>query len=194
MSAPRILLVTGEYPPMRGGISDYTALLREALGTLSEESAVLASADANGDGVETVEAWDWSLPRTLRRLVGEHAIDLVHIQYQAGAFQMHPAVNLLPVVAPGLLRCPVVTTFHDLRVPYLFPKAGRLRPAVMLRMARASAAVVVTNPSDERPLSAARVSSERIPLGPSLSAPPQLPEPSNTVAYFGFRSVFGRRR
>ena len=37
-------------------------------------------------------------------------------------------------------------------------------------------------------MSAARVSSERIPLGPSLSAPPQLPEPSNTVAYFGFPS------
>lgn len=188
MSAPRVLLLTGEYPPLRGGISDYTALLREALAELGVASLVLASAGAHGDGVETVDAWDWSMPRTLRRLVDEHAIDLVHIQYQAGAFQMHPAVNLLPVVAPGLLRRPVVTTFHDLRVPYLFPKAGRLRPAVMLRMARASAAVIVTNPADERTLNAARVEAERIPLGPSLSAPAHLPEPSNTVAYFGFPS------
>lgn len=188
MSAPRILLVTGEYPPLRGGISDYTTLLREALAARGAESVVLTSPGAQGDDVLTVDGWDWSTLRAMRRVISEHAIDVVHIQYQAGAFQMHPALNLLPVIAPGLLSRPVLTTFHDLRVPYLFPKAGRLRPAVILRMARASSTVIVTNPMDERTLSAARVAAERIPLGPSLPTPAHLPEPSNTVGYFGFPS------
>jgi len=188
MSAPRVLFVTGEYPPLPGGISDYAALLRDALAQQGVEARVLSSLGAEGDGVHTVESWDWSVLRTIRQLVREHELDLIHVQYQAGAFHMHPALNLLPVVAPGVVSRPVVTTFHDLRVPYLFPKAGRLRPAAMLRMARASAAVIVTNPQDERTLTAARIASERIPLGPSLPSPAHRSEPTNTVGYFGFPS------
>ena len=40
------------------------------------------------------------------------------------------------------------TTFHDLRPPYLFPKAGPLRDYVTHRLARASDAVIGTNGSD----------------------------------------------
>jgi glycosyltransferase involved in cell wall biosynthesis len=188
VSEPRVLFVTGEYPPLRGGISDYTALLRDALTAQGVASLVLSSPGAGGDDVLRVESWDWSVLRTIRQIVREHKLDIVHVQYQAGAFQMHPALNLLPVVAPGVFGRPVVTTFHDLRVPYLFPKAGRLRPAAMLRMARASTVVIVTNPPDERTLMAARIASERIPLGPSLPRPAHASEPTNIVGYFGFPS------
>ena len=47
---------------------------------------------------------------------------------------------------------PVVVTFHDLRVPYLFPKAGRLRPAAVTHLARAAAGVIATDPADEAEL------------------------------------------
>src|SRR5438105_13054936 len=53
---------------------------------------------------------------------------VVHVQYQAAAFGMTLPVHLLPRYfrrrAPGRK---VFVTFHDLKVPYLFPKAGRLR-------------------------------------------------------------------
>jgi glycosyltransferase involved in cell wall biosynthesis len=42
----------------------------------------------------------------------------------------------------------MVTTFHDLRVPYLFPRAGPLREWVTRVLARASDATVVTNEED----------------------------------------------
>jgi glycosyltransferase involved in cell wall biosynthesis len=42
-----------------------------------------------------------------------------------------------------------VTTFHDLRYPYLFPKAGRLRNWIVMRLARASDGVIVTNHEDQ---------------------------------------------
>jgi glycosyltransferase involved in cell wall biosynthesis len=42
----------------------------------------------------------------------------------------------------------VAVTFHDLRVPYLFPKAGPLRWRANLELARHSNLVVVTNAED----------------------------------------------
>jgi glycosyltransferase involved in cell wall biosynthesis len=42
----------------------------------------------------------------------------------------------------------VLTTFHDLRFPYLFPKAGPLRWQAVLALARGSDASVITNPAD----------------------------------------------
>ena len=51
---------------------------------------------------------------------------------------------------PGRLRgvAPTVVTFHDLRVPYLFPKAGGLRQAAVRGLARRAAACIATNAAD----------------------------------------------
>ena len=46
----------------------------------------------------------------------------MNIQYQTAAYGMSPFIHFLP---DALRPIPVVTTFHDLRFPYLFPKAGR---------------------------------------------------------------------
>jgi polysaccharide biosynthesis protein PslF len=45
-----------------------------------------------------------------------------------------------------------VVTFHDLRVPYLFPKAGPARRWVNLQLARWSDAVIATNSEDYQSL------------------------------------------
>jgi glycosyltransferase involved in cell wall biosynthesis len=75
--------------------------------------------------------------------------DLVHLQYQTAAYGMSPVVNFLPL----LLRCqgvraPFVTTFHDVRPPYLFPKAGRLRGLAVRALAALSDAAIFTHPGD----------------------------------------------
>ena len=69
---------------------------------------------------------------------------------------MHPAINLFPwrLGRLGAPRPRVVTTFHDLRVPYLFPKAGRLRRWVVDELARRSDAVIATNREDYESLQA----------------------------------------
>ena len=188
---PQILYVTGEYPPHRGGIADYTYHLRDEIEELGFGSLVLTLEGAEGPGVMTIGSWSWPVALQIREIAFEHQIDLVHIQYQAGAFDMHPAVNALPTTLSAWLRLPVLTTFHDLRVPYLFPKAGRLRNAVMLRMARASACAIVTNPGDQRILERAEIPTRRVPLGPSLPSPDRTIRGSNgcrDVGYFGFPS------
>ena len=122
----------------------------------------------------------------------------MNAQYQAAAYQMHPAINLLPAVLSQ--RAPVVVTFHDLRVPYLFPKAGPLRWQAILMMARAAHAVIVTNAEDEEALRRAGLTRVfRIPIGSNI-APAKIegfdrgawlrernaPESALTIGYFGF--------
>lgn len=157
----RILFVSGEYPAMQGGVGDYTRRLSEALGELGADVHVLTHVDAGGDHLRlpsapyepTVHAQiastGWPLWGYVRRAIAELQPDVIHIQYQSAAYGLHAAVNLLPWrlrLMPGRPR--VLTTFHDLRFPYLFPKAGPLRHQAVLALARGSDACIVTNPAD----------------------------------------------
>lgn len=156
---PSILMVTGEYPPGIGGVGDYTARLSAHLVGAGARVVVLTGGpDAPGTGppdsgrvqvVRGLAAWgfrSWHRVASAAASAGAH---VVHIQYQAAAYGMHPAANLLPaylrVRRPHLK---VVTTFHDLRVPYLFPGAGRLRREAIRALDRFSHVSVVTNQAD----------------------------------------------
>src|SRR5574337_1193637 len=100
-----VTLVGGEFPPMQGGVGDYT---RE----LAREFA--------RRGLRVVE-----------RLTRDQPV--VHIQYQAAAYGMTAPIHLLPQYLRW--RKParrVLVTLHDLKVPYLFPKAGALRRHAVL--------------------------------------------------------------
>ncbi len=185
MTWPKVLFVTGEYPPLPGGVGDYTANLRMALAVMGARTVVLTSRGAEGEDVQTVGRWGWTSAGRALQIARRERVDVVHIQYQAGAFGMHPALNLLPSIVARSM--PVVTTFHDLRVPYLFPKAGRLRKSAIVRMARGSDAVIVTNPADARALGNEGIAVRQIPIGPNLPPPGQGTTPDrDTVAFFGF--------
>lgn len=169
-----VLLIAGEYPPMRGGVGDYTARLAEALARQGWEPAVLTSRRAAGSRyvAGTVERWGWDLAGRARQTARDAGALLLHLQYQTGAFAMHPAVNLLPY---RVRERPLLTTFHDLRVPYLFPKAGPLRLYLNRLLARSSTAVIATNPEDYAALERDRRLRGRLHLLPIGS---NLPEPS----------------
>ncbi len=88
---------------------------------------------------------------------------------------LHPAVNYLPWRLRLLRHRPhVVATFHDLRYPYLFPKAGPLRWQAVLALARGSDASVITNPADWLRLAKAGLSSKLrpIPIGSNIECQP----------------------
>lgn len=179
----RVLFVTGEYPAMQGGVGDYTRRLSQALGLLGSDVHVLTHADAGGDHLRAPAAAyeptvhprlqrpGWNLWGHVRTLVGEVQPDVVHIQYQSAAYGLHPAVNLLPArLHVQHKRLPVVATFHDLKYPYLFPKAGPLRWQTVLRLARDADASVVTNPADWDRLREAglREKLRAIPIGSNI--------------------------
>ncbi len=155
---------------MQGGVGDFTNELGKALAELGCEVSVITStkgqgARDRGQGVTpiphplsifpVIEKWDWGSWRCIIKLLEEIRPHILNIQYQAAAYGMHPAINFLPLrLRVGAKARPrVVTTFHDLRVPYLFPKAGPLRRWVVLALARWSDAVIVTNVEDLKKLS-----------------------------------------
>ncbi|MGM0400332.1 MAG: glycosyltransferase family 4 protein [Chloroflexota bacterium] len=184
MSPLHVLLISGEYPPMEGGVADFTRILAEHMVEKGACVHVLTStraapretrADTHRLRVHpTISSWGWRpLYGGLRRLLGEHDIDVVNIQYQTAAYGMHPAVNLLPRLFPGL---PFVVTFHDLLVPYLFPRAGPLRWWVNAELAHSSEAVIVTNEEDRARLASDERVSHLVTIPIGSNVPYHLPE------------------
>ncbi|MFQ5593644.1 MAG: glycosyltransferase family 4 protein [Anaerolineae bacterium] len=153
----KVCFISGEYPPMQGGMGDYTRELTSALADLGVEAHVVTSVEAGPSDARTVhpviKTWGWLSLRTIDALLDDLQPAIVHVQYQTAAYAMHPAINFLPLWLRR--RRPEIrtsVTYHDLRVPYLFPKAGPLRWWVTLSPARWSHAVIVTNAEDRRRL------------------------------------------
>jgi glycosyltransferase involved in cell wall biosynthesis len=200
----RIGFVTGEYPPMQGGVGAYTRELAAALVQQGHQTFVFTDKKAQGSsepGIEvsaSVKDWNWGSLVQTRRWAQANRLDIVNIQYQTVAFQMAPFVHLLPSRLNGV---PTVTTFHDLLVPYLFPKAGPLRYQAILTLARTSDAVIVTNRQDEQRLSVEKGIQRlrHVPIGSNIPdrlpsnydvnewrARFEIPPDAIAVGYFGF--------
>lgn len=178
MKPLHVMFVTGEYPPMSGGVGAYTqelALALRCLGVqvtvLTAQAAVDSSVAARCPGVRVlpvVQRWNWGMRQLATNLAVEAKCDWMHVQYQTAAFGMHPAINLSPSVwqRKGLH---VAWTYHDLLVPYLFPKAGtHLRKWVTLQPARTADLVTVTNEGDRLHLAERHIEAVRIPIGSNI--------------------------
>ena len=168
--------ITGEFPPMPGGVGDFTRILAERMGDHGHEVHILSRQGSASDSldVSTVSGWGLGSMASIRAWVRRRGISLVNLQYQTAAFAMSPFIHFLPAV----VGVPLVTTFHDLRVPYLFPKAGPLRNWIVMYLARSSAGVIATNQEDDQRL---QILPNRrvIPIGSNiLSAPNSSHEPS----------------
>lgn len=207
----RILMVSAEYPPMMGGVGDYTRRLNGALTHQGHEVAVVtgnqgqAYRDAARIYPVRVQRWDRSCIETIRQVIAKLQPNIVHIQYQTGAYGMNVAINTLPRKLSYERKngLKVVTTAHDLLPPYLFPKAGPLREWYTKRIIRDADAAIMTNAGDYH-----RVMNERagiwnprtmfIPIGANVTpAPPrnyerslwrerfEIPMGGMLLAYFG---------
>ncbi|MBX2997430.1 MAG: glycosyltransferase family 4 protein [Caldilineaceae bacterium] len=191
-----ILFVTGEYPPMRGGVGAYTAELGRALLPLGVKVSVItalgmnptlgmnpqatinpalgmnpqAKADSSiyPQSYPQIRHWGWSTVGEIARFARQQGADWLHVQYQTAAFQMHPAINF----APYLWRrwgLHTAWTYHDLLVPYLFPKAGRfLRRWITERPAFDATFTTVTNEADFRQLAGRVDRLFKIPIGSNI--------------------------
>jgi glycosyltransferase involved in cell wall biosynthesis len=204
-------MLTGELPPDHGGVGDYTARLSDALAALGVPIGVLTSERPGLPARRLLGAnrvpvygmapgWDarvWPLVRRSLTHLGPRP--LLHIQFQAGAYELGGWVHLLPALLRATLpRARVVTTFHDFLVPYLFPKAGPARLAANRLLARSSHAAIFTDLADLE-LAGPGVRGQVVPIGSNVDCAPS-PEPSREdirrllgadtetflVGYFGF--------
>jgi glycosyltransferase involved in cell wall biosynthesis len=146
-----------------------------------------------------ITSWGWGCWKRIRQIARQERLDVLNVQFQTAAYGMHPAINLVP---KRRSRPPVAVTFHDLKVPYLFPKAGSLRRWVVKTLVRRADGVIVTNREDEIKISNIKYQISnvaRIPIGSNIT--PRLPgaydralwrkhwklEPEDLLlGYFGF--------
>lgn len=155
---------------MEGGVGAFTAELAKALHQLGHTSHIITSREARPpDAPRTftsagkpvpldfaqlhprIHRWRWPSLAVVADIVLRYELDIVNIQYQPAAFNMNSAaINFLPWRLKNVVKTAV--TFHDLRVPYLFPKAGRLRQAAVNFLARSADGVIATNPADYQSL------------------------------------------
>lgn len=157
--------ITGEFPPMPGGVGHYTRILAERMGAQGHTVRVLTRSGSDCDNVDITGVPGWGLKNVLniKAWADEHAHDIINLQFQTAAFDMSPWIHFLP----SILDQPIVVTFHDLRHPYLFPKAGRLRDWVVTHLARSADGVIATNPEDDRVLAHLPLRSV-IPIGSNI--------------------------
>lgn len=170
----RIGIVSGEYPPMVGGVGACSQILARRLRDCGHELHLFSDSRAHSADVPlsgTATAWNLRTMFALRRWTRQQRLDVVNLQFQTAAFSMSPWIHSLPRFLGSL---PLVTTFHDLRVPWLFPKAGILRQQVVWWLARHSAAVICTNHEDCSSLRGRVRSCRMVPIGSNIpDAQPQ---------------------
>jgi glycosyltransferase involved in cell wall biosynthesis len=146
----RIGIITGEYPPLIGGVGAYSHILAKELTGQGHKVLIFSGAGAvsQADDIKVTHVKRWGIGSlfSIRKWATEERLDVINLQFQTAAYGMSPWIHFLPDM---MGKVPVVTTFHDLRFPYLFTKAGRLRNWIVMRLARASAGVIVTNHEDQ---------------------------------------------
>lgn len=149
----RVGMITGEYPPLTGGVANFTRDLSRAMIDAGHEVFVFTRAKAKADSRYpiNVEAhvkgrWNWLTNRAIKRWIKDNRLDIINIQFQTAAFNMHPSIHWLPSRVKDI---PVIVTCHDLRVPYLFPKAGKLRIWIVRKLTQDVDGVITTNGEDE---------------------------------------------
>lgn len=195
-------MITGEYPPDQGGVGDFTAQLTTALTAQGHTLHVLTHRRIPPtSGVDPlIEQWTPLSLSLAREWAVKRSLDVINLQFETAAYAMSPYVHFLP---RALRETRVITTFHDLHAPYLFPLAGRLRGFWLGYLARNSAGCIVTNPEDFTGLTTQRRVDPKhvrqIPIGSNIqvSPPPDydrqrwreqagIPRQAFLIGYFGF--------
>lgn len=177
----KIGLISGEYPPQQGGIGDFTRELARALVMLGHEAQVITSQPPLADRLQAedglviqrvITSWGARCWGQIGGVFRRERFDVLNIQYEPAAYAMRVGVNFLPSAwVSRQFRVPIITTFHDLLVPYLFPKAGPLRWKVVEYLARHSDAAIVTNAEDHARLAGSRLPTSNlytIPIGSNI--------------------------
>ncbi len=162
-------------------MGDFTRRLAVAMAARGARVSVLTGAAVGGPpgdpGVEVLAelpGWGPGLWLAARRWLARLRPDALDLQYQPAAYGLRAWVNLLPTYlrasGPESL---LAVTFHDLRPPYLFPKAGPLRGLATRLLARSASLAIATNQEDLARLRGWRRQSPTvlIPIGANVEPP-----------------------
>jgi glycosyltransferase involved in cell wall biosynthesis len=115
----RVLMVSTEYPPMRGGVGRYTSNLVRALRKIAGiEVDVVCSKEGNGEfvGISPTNERNSDI---LLKIVEESEPDIIHIQFEPGLYGLvmdsrNPSTSRTYIdLFYHQCKVPIVTTFHS---------------------------------------------------------------------------------
>jgi glycosyltransferase involved in cell wall biosynthesis len=116
----KVLMVSTEYPPMRGGVGRYTAKLVQALRNTAQgiEVDVVCNKDGSGD-FRGISPSNERNSDVILKIVEETQPDIVHVQFEPGLYGLildsrYPRLSRT-FIDPLYHKCkvPIVTTFHS---------------------------------------------------------------------------------
>lgn len=165
----RIGIITGEYPPLQGGVGAFSDILAHRMQKLGHDVFVFGDnrIEQQSDLVPVTTfsgSWGYGALKAIQRWIDGNQLDIVNLQFQTAAYNMSPWIHFYP----HFIKTPFVTTFHDLRFPYLFPKAGFMRDWIVLHLAKVSDGVIVTNGEDWERIYPINKVTYTIPIGSNI--------------------------
>jgi glycosyltransferase involved in cell wall biosynthesis len=116
----KVLMISTEYPPMRGGVGRYTANLVQALRSTGDGIEVYVVCNEDGSGeFRGISPSNDRNSDVLLKIVEESRPDIVHVQFEPGLYGLildsrNPGASRT-FIDPFYHRCkvPIVTTFHS---------------------------------------------------------------------------------
>lgn len=176
---PRVLVVSGEFPPMRGGVGDYSSKLTLALAAAGIEPLLFVPAGSRPQSnlvpiAATYDRWGWGTLPTLHRALVDTGADWLHVQHQVSGYGGHLSAYAFPRYLrwkqwPGR----IAVTFHDTNPPWLFRRGARLwwefsRTRVFGTLARDADVALAADPAHVAELRDLGATVRQVPIGSNI--------------------------
>ena len=172
---PSVLIVSDQFPPTKGGIGDYTALLANSLiDRGARVSLFVPKGSVHSNCRASIAAayptWSWFTLGLLHRTLESTGTQWVHLQHNGGMYQnCRLAAYLLPLYLrwkrwPGR----IAVTFHDINRRPLFPKANALMDWLIRRLAKDADLVIAADTTDVDTLRGFGAIAYQVPIGSNI--------------------------
>ena len=107
----KILMVSTEYPPMKGGVAHYSQKLVGSLRNEGMEVSVVCNEHGNGDFIG-ISPYNRHNSDVLIKAVEEFKPNVVHVQYEPGLYGIH-----LDPINPRRTNTNIESFYHDCTIP-----------------------------------------------------------------------------
>lgn len=130
----KVCMVSGDYPPIKGGLADYTKCLFDELKKRINKNNVflITSKEAkkeNKNIINEIKKWNlWGIIKTVI-IIKKNKPNIVHIQYPTAQYKKNISINFLPLLLKTFTSIPIILTIHEFSNKSIY---GRLRIMPMI--------------------------------------------------------------
>ncbi len=141
---PKIVYISGSYPPIRDGVGYYLKKLTDHLSNKNFQIITSREADKSPHTMAVIANWGQGVAGQVSRVVRQESPRLIHMQYPSIKYGRTLGSTLLPLVLRRRFKhTPLVVTVHEYHDASWL---GRKRVELLVRPVRT---IIVSNRQDE---------------------------------------------